>query len=104
MTKKKLSPVVASHKMWASQEFRTLDLLDKRLKKRAIRIAGDFAADPQASIPEASGGNWDRIKSTYRFFDNEAVSAEALVAAHRDATIDRMRREPLVIAIQDTSF
>lgn len=104
MTKKKLSPSAAGHKIWAGQEFRTLDLLDKRLKKRAIHIAGDFSAAPQASIPEASGGDWGRIKSAYRFFDNDAVSAEALVAAHRDATIKRMSRESLVIAIQDTSF
>jgi len=95
---------VADPKMWVEQEFKSLDLLDQRLKKRAIRIAADFAAAPQSGIPQASGGDWGRTKAAYRFFDNDAVRSEALLAAHREATLERMSRESLVFAIQDTSF
>ena len=98
------SPSAADQKMWVEQEFQTLDLPDQRLKKRALKIAADFAAAPQANIPQASGGKWARSKAAYRFFDNDAVDAQELVGAHRDATLERMGQESLVFAIQDTSF
>ncbi|MEX3526839.1 MAG: transposase DNA-binding-containing protein, partial [Burkholderia sp.] len=34
-------------------EFDGIDLGDKRLNRRAIRLAGQFSANPTASIPQA---------------------------------------------------
>jgi hypothetical protein len=41
--------------------------------------------------------------ATFRFFDNDKVDQEKVLAPHRDATLTRMKAYPRVLAIQDTS-
>jgi len=41
---------------WAAEEFKTIDLGDRRLNKSAILLAERLAANPMASIPQACGG------------------------------------------------
>ena len=41
---------------WAAEEFKTIDLGDRRLNKRAVLLAERLAANPVASIPQACGG------------------------------------------------
>jgi hypothetical protein len=103
MTNPKPSPIQGDHKMWAHRELASFNVGDRRLKRRIIQMSEDFAAAPQANIPQASG-NWPRTKAAYRFFSNENVSETDILAAHRHATIERMRGERLVLVPQDTTF
>lgn len=96
----KFDPEAASR--WAADEFQTLCLKDKRLEKRAKKLLGDLAAQPGASIPKACG-KWASTKAAYRCLDNEGFDAEALVAAQRDATLNRAKGRPVVLAVQDTT-
>ena len=41
---------------WAAEEFATVDLGDKRLNNRLVKLAGQLAAKPTLSIPGACGG------------------------------------------------
>jgi hypothetical protein len=41
---------------WAAEEFREIDLGDKRLNQRALKLAERFSTMPTASIPGACGG------------------------------------------------
>ena len=41
---------------WAAEEFKGIDLGDKRLDKRAVLLAERLAEQPAASIPGACGG------------------------------------------------
>ena len=40
---------------WGAREFAEIDLGDRRLDRRLIKICTDFGAHPQASIPQACG-------------------------------------------------
>jgi len=87
---------------WAQQEFARSTLPDERLQKRLIAMATDFAEHPTASIPQASG-SWHRSKAAYRFFDNDGVQPEAILAGHVQATVQRMGSRPVVLCLQDTT-
>ena len=71
---------------WATHEFTHAPLSDQRLVQRLISLATDFALQPTASIPQACG-SWARAKAAYRFFDNDAITPEDLLASHLQATI-----------------
>ena len=87
-----------------SNELHNLDLGDKRLEKRADRILKAMIKSPQSSIPKACQ-SWSSTLATYRFFWNEAVSHEALITPHYEATEDRIRQQasPIVLCVQDTT-
>ena len=87
---------------WASHELAQAQLPDQRLVRRLMKIATDFAQRPTAAIPQACG-TWGRTKAAYRFFDNEAVAPEAILAAHVQATVQRMQAHPVVLCVQDTT-
>ena len=88
---------------WAATELATVDLGDPRRGKRLIDVVETLARAPMASVPEACDGDWAAIKGTYRFWDNPAVTPDAIRAAHRDATVTRLADHALILAIQDTT-
>jgi len=79
-----------AHRLGAQNEFKTHDLRDPRRDRRLKMIAADWLAQPGASIPKASGG-WAGAKAACRFFDNDASEPAAVLAAHRQAVIERAR-------------
>ena len=87
---------------WAQEEFAHAPLPDQRLVKRLITMATDFAQHPTAPIPQACG-SWAKTKAAYRFFDNDAIAPEDLLAAHVQATRARAGAHPVVLCAQDTT-
>lgn len=87
---------------WIHSEFATLALGDQRRHNRVKLMTNQFAQQPAASIPSACGDASD-IKAAYRLFDNEEISAQALLEPHIKATIRRMQPHPVVLALQDTT-
>jgi len=87
---------------WAAHEFAHAQLPDPRLVKRLITLATDFAQHPTAPIPQACG-SWDKTKAAYRFFDNDAVQPQDILAAHAQATLQRVRAHRIVLCAQDTT-
>ena len=79
-----------------------IDLGDKRLNKRSVKVIEALARDPQASINAAILG-WGDTLAAYRFFDNDNVSPEAILAPHRQATLARVREHKVVLIAQDTT-
>lgn len=88
---------------WGEQEFRAVELGDKRLEQRLKVVAEDLSARPQAPINQANA-DWAATKAAYRFFANPKVSEKKIFAAHRACTVQRMQGQPVVLAIQDTSY
>ena len=88
---------------WGEREFRTVELGDKRLEQRLKRVAADLAARPQAPINQASA-DWAATKAAYRLFANPKASEQKIFAAHQECTVQRMQGQPIVLAIQDTSY
>jgi len=88
---------------WIATEFEHVDLQDKRRNARLRRLARKLAAQPSASLPQACERYAD-LRAAYRFFDNSAVTAEAIQQGHVQATRKRCADVPVVLAVQDTSL
>jgi hypothetical protein len=43
------------------------------------------------------------VKAAYRFFDNDTIDMEVLLKPHIEASIERVKRERIVLAVQDTT-
>ncbi len=93
------SPNLAEN--WAEAEFMGVSLGDKRLDKRLVEIAENFAAQPTAPINQASD-DWADTKATYRFFANKKTSEAKIRSPHQERTTERMKEQELVLAVQDT--
>jgi Transposase DNA-binding/Transposase Tn5 dimerisation domain len=85
-----------------ADELQGIDLGDKRLDKRSIRVLEALAVNPEASI-NASCEGWTDTLAAYRFFDNDAVTPEQILQPHLQATQARMREYPVVLLVQDTT-
>jgi hypothetical protein len=57
---------------------------------------------PSASIPAACGG-FNETTAAYRFFDNEKVTFDGVLAPHCDRTRERMAEHATVLLVQDTT-
>jgi len=89
---------------WVAQEFAGVDLSDKRLDRRVIKVAEQLARSPGSPINEACG-DWASTQAAYRLFDNPKASAQAILMPHTNETVQRMAAcgEP-VLVLQDTVF
>lgn len=88
---------------WAWEEFGQAQLGDKRRTDRLVEIAHVLAEQPTASIPQASS-DLAGLKATYRFFDNDEITAQAILQAHIKATQSRCAQQDLILAVQDTTL
>ena len=87
---------------WAAGEFADLDLGDKRLDRRAVKLVEALAEKPMASIPQACGG-WAETQAAYRFFGSEEFDWRDILAPHVASTQRRMAEHEVVLCIQDTT-
>lgn len=87
---------------WVMEEMRTADLKDKRLNDRLGELLTQLSDRPAASIPAACGG-YAEMAAAYRFFQNEKVTFDDILASHREATLRRIAAQPCVILAQDTT-
>jgi len=87
---------------WAEEELAEAQMGDRRLNKRLVSIAQAFYARPQANIPQACETRAE-TKATYRFLDHPETSMETILKPHYQATVARMSREAVILAVQDTT-
>lgn len=81
---------------------RDVQLGDARLVQRLIAIVDTFTNNPEESIPQVCD-DWAATKATYRFFDNDDVDTQAILAGHRRATLRRVQGHDLILVVQDTT-
>lgn len=82
-------------------EFATVKLGDARLNKRLGVIAGALATRPDVGFPQAMPA--DELQAFYQFVESDRTEFEALLAPHRQATIERMQTHSEVVVSHDTS-
>jgi hypothetical protein len=85
---------------WAEEQFGNCRLGDGRRTKRAVKLAAQAATFPNGSTP-AQAESWADCKATYRFFDADDVSFEALCEPHWQST--RSRQQGTWLLIGDTT-
>lgn len=87
---------------WVEDETQSADFGDVRLDKRYKRLIADIYDRSRNSLPAACGG-WKETLAAYRFFDNENVNLEGVLASHYDATLERISVSDVVLIAQDTT-
>jgi hypothetical protein len=87
---------------WVVDEFGFASLGDERRTNRLVKLASSLAESPTASFPEALKSQAE-LTATYRFFDNDQIDAEDILASHTGASLDRLRSVPVVLSVQDTT-
>jgi hypothetical protein len=87
---------------WAEEEVAAVDLGDQRLDARAARLLSALGDRPNLSIPAACGGHAE-TQAAYRFFDNEKVTFEKVLAPHAERTLQRMTGQAVVLLVHDTT-
>lgn len=83
-------------------EFSTAELGDPRRTRRLVKLVERINESPGASFPRLATSP-SELEAMYRFFSNENVTWEAVLAPHINATIERCADEALVAVVHDTS-
>lgn len=87
---------------WVIDETKASDFVDERLNKRFKKLLSCFASSPNKSIP-STFKSWGETIAAYRFFNHEEVNEHDILSSHKMATMERIKKEPLVLIPQDTS-
>jgi hypothetical protein len=85
-----------------ARELDGIDLGDRRLNQRSQKIVTALAAHCGSSINAAMSG-WADTQAAYRFFSNEQVTPDEILAPHVAATHDRIRQQATVLVLQDST-
>ncbi|MFC0696503.1 IS4 family transposase [Paraburkholderia humisilvae] len=86
---------------WANEEFAQANPGDARLSQRLVALARQLATSPHTSLPQALSPA--ELKAAYRFFANDLIDPDGVLAPHIAQTLRRMEQIPVVLAIQDTT-
>jgi hypothetical protein len=87
---------------WAEEEFGEAKLGDERRLNRLLSLTRDFYARPQANIPQACQSR-AKTKAAYRFLEKSNNSMDKILASHYEATLKRLAKEKVILAVQDTT-
>jgi hypothetical protein len=70
---------------WAAEEFAEINLGDKRLNARLVKLCNRFSDAPESPINQACA-DWAETKAAYRFFQNENAEVGQILATHCNAS------------------
>ena len=87
---------------FTDSEFANLDLGDERRSARLCTLAQRMFESPKQNIQSACQG-WAETIGAYRLLNNKHVNRDAILAPHRDATVERARLHDCVAVAQDTT-
>jgi len=73
-----------------------------KLRKRFHKVLNAMSQKPSLKFPAACKGDAE-TRAAYRFLDNEHVTFSTILKPHHDATIERIRAQPVVLIPQDTT-
>jgi hypothetical protein len=88
--------------VWAEEEVASVKFGDKRLDKRVGMVLSALGNAPNLSIPAACGGH-SETQAAYRFFDNENVTFDKVIAPHIERTLQRVAEQKVVLLVQDST-
>src|SRR5436190_9342571 len=84
-----------------STELSEADFGDERLNRRLGRLADQLAERPSESFPKALDDS--QLEAAYRFFGNDRVSPEAILAPHFRQSARRAVEHERVLVVHDTT-
>jgi hypothetical protein len=98
-----MSTTLIPPEQWAQNEFGFAQLGDARRNQRLVKIATHLAAQPGGTLPQAFP-DWAELKAAYRFFGQQGVSFERVLAPHRERTRQACRQAGEYLLIEDTTL
>jgi len=87
---------------WAQEQFGFAQLGDKRRNDRLIKVATNLAANPSGTLP-AAFPQWAELKAAYRFFDQNQVTFERVIAPHCERTLTECCQPGEYLVLEDTT-
>ncbi|WP_338862845.1 IS4/Tn5 family transposase DNA-binding protein [Mycetohabitans rhizoxinica] len=73
---------------WASKKFASASLGDARLSYRLVALTRQLSASPHTWLPQALSPA--ELKAAYRFFDNDQLDTDGVLAPPIVQTLHRM--------------
>ena len=70
---------------WASTQFHTAQLHDRRRTQRLVKLAAQIARDPSSSLPKQTQ-SWADLKAAYRLLDRPEATFQVIAAPHWQLT------------------
>ena len=95
-------PALADGAGWAAREYARSAHPDRRIRDRIAKVGGAWENKAGRPIPEMFPGEAER-KAAHRLLSNPEVGMDDILEPHLEATAERGRREPVILAIQDTT-
>ena len=100
-----MKPLLTNSDDFIQNEFRDVDLGDKRLNKRMLEVATIINSCPGYSFPVMSEGHEKQLKGIYRFFQNDKVCEKKILQSHYANTIERMEEyKGKILLLNDSTF
>ena len=88
---------------WIDNELARCKFRDERHGKRLRKVLDQLSQNIGGSIPWACQ-DWANTKAAYRFFSNDRISEEEILAGHFQATRDRLAAtDALILMLHDTT-
>jgi len=87
---------------WVVEETKSASFGDNRLNRRYGSLLDSFSSAPNKSIP-GSCKSWSETIAAYRFFNHENITSSGILNPHREATLERIKNEKIVLIPQDTT-
>ncbi len=87
---------------WIIEETKTADFNDLRLNERYALTLDRIGERPFDSLPAAHKGMSETI-AAYRFFNNKKVSFDNVLSTHYSASLERIKGEKVILAVNDTT-
>ncbi len=104
MASVQVSVLIISVSEWIREEFKSLELGDKRLVNRFMSVMDSFQLRPDGCINRIFKDEGAARKASYRLFSNPRMSAQKILASHSEMTAERMREHKVVLSLNDSSF
>ena len=86
----------------AAREFSGADLGNSSRTARLERVAQRMESNPEASLPQQLRGPAE-LEGAYRLFENAEVEPQAVLDAHIDCTVERVKGFDEALALHDTT-
>ncbi len=87
---------------WAEREYGRSSYPDGRVRRRLAAMGKAWLERPGEPLPVIFPGQAEQ-KAAYRLLSNARVRMAHILEPHYEATVERCRREPLILALQDTT-
>ncbi len=76
-------------------------LPDERLRARAGKLGARICVNPERGLPRLLDKS--ELEAGYRFVNNDRVTYDAILAGHRDASLERAAGMMVALSLQDTT-